>query len=78
VYLSTIVINETDGALATKAVGPETAKVYVGLGHLRVGDEEPDAKNGLGEDVENSVRDDLGVDRHLTGPVGDTPDTVEC
>jgi hypothetical protein len=78
VYLSTIVITETDGALAAEAVGPETAKVNVGLGHLRVGDEEPDTKNRLGEDVENSVRDDLGVDRHPTGAVGDTPDTVEC
>jgi hypothetical protein len=42
-----------------------------------VGDEEPDAENGLGEDVENSVGDNLGVDRHLTGSIGDTPDTVK-
>jgi hypothetical protein len=76
-HLSTIVITETERALAAKSVGPETSKVNVGLGHLRVGNKEPDAKDGLGEDVKNGVSDDFGVDRDLARSVGNTPDTIE-
>jgi hypothetical protein len=76
-HLSTIFITETEGALAAESVSPETPKVNIGLRHLRVGNEEPDAEDGLGEDVKNSVGDNLRVNRDLARSVGNTPDTTK-
>lgn len=76
-HLSTIIITETEGALAAESVGPETSKINIGLRDLRVGNEEPDTEDGFGEDVKNSVSDDLGVDRNLAGSIGNTPDTTK-
>ena len=69
-----VVITNTDGTLAAKAVGPESTKLNVGLWDLGVGNEEPSTKDWLGKDVENSVGDDLLVNVHVAGAVGDTPD----
>lgn len=74
--LSTVVL-KTDGTLATNTVGPEATEVNVGLGHIGVGDEKPDTEDGLGEDVKDSVGNDLGVDRELARAVGNTPDTAK-
>lgn len=41
-----------------------------------MGEEEPGAEDGLGQDVEHGVRDDLLVDVHVAGAVGDAPDAV--
>lgn len=57
-------------------MSPETAKVDVGLGHVHVGEKEPQTEDGLGKHVENGIRDDLGVDRSPTGTVGNTPDAM--
>ena len=54
----------------------EAAKVDVGLGHANVGEEQPGSEDGLGEDVEDSVSNDLLVDIHLAGAISDTPDAV--
>lgn len=71
-----VVIADTDAALGVEAVGPEAANVDVGLLHVHVGEEEPDAEDGLGEDIENSVGNDLGIDRGLARAVGDTPNAA--
>jgi hypothetical protein len=65
--LRSVIVTETDGTLATQDVG---------LGHLRVGEEEPDAENGLGKDIKNGVGDDLTIDGQFTGSVSNTPDTA--
>jgi hypothetical protein len=74
--LRAVIVRETDGTLATQAIGPKASEVNVGIGHLRVGEEEPDAENGLGKDIKNSVGDDLTIDGQYTGSVSDTPDTA--
>ena len=38
-------------------------------------EEQPDAKDGLGKDIKNCVRNDLAVDIDITGAVSNTPDT---
>lgn len=39
-----------------------------------MGEQEPGAENGLGEDVEDGVGDDLLVNVHVAGAVGNAPD----
>jgi hypothetical protein len=56
-------------------VSPVAAELDIGLGDLAVGNEQPEAEDRLGEDIENGVKDDLGVDADLAGTIGDTPDT---
>lgn len=57
-------------------MGPEATKLDVGLWDARVGDEQPNTEDGLGEDVKNSVGQDLAVDRDVAATVSNTPDTV--
>jgi hypothetical protein len=40
-----------------------------------MGEEEPEAKDRLGEDVKNSVRHDLSIETNETATIGNTPDT---
>lgn len=76
VHLSTIiVVTDADGALAAKTLGPESVEVHVGLRHVGVGEEEPQAEDWLGEDVEDGVGNDLGINAGNAGAVGNTPDT---
>ena len=39
-----------------------------------VGEEKPEAKDGLGEDIEDGIGDDFGIETDVAGPVSDTPD----
>lgn len=39
-----------------------------------MGEDEPETKDGLGQDIEDSVGDDLGIDAPLTGTITNTPD----
>ena len=41
-----------------------------------MGKEEPEAKDWLGEDVEDGVGHNLGVDVDVAGSVSDTPDAM--
>ena len=40
-----------------------------------MGEEEPEAEDGLGKNVENSIGDNLSVDVNVAGSVSNTPDT---
>jgi hypothetical protein len=42
-----------------------------------VGEEEPGTEDGLGEDVEDGVGNDLLVNVHVAGAISDTPNTVK-
>jgi len=42
--------------------------------HSVVSEEEPEAEDGLGEDVEDGVRDDLSIDIGNASSIGNTPD----
>ena len=39
-----------------------------------MGKEEPEAENRLGENIENSIGNDLGVNAGNSRSIGDTPD----
>ena len=38
-------------------------------------EQEPESEDRLGENIEDSVRDDLGVNVNVAGSISDTPDT---
>ena len=42
--------------------------------HAVMGGDEPGTEDGLGENIENSVGDDLSIKTDLASTVGDTPD----
>lgn len=42
--------------------------------HAVVGEEEPETKDGLGQDVQNSIGNDLSIDTDHAGTISDTPD----
>jgi len=69
--LSTLVIVDANGAFAVQAMGPEA---FDGSGSaLTVCEQEPETKDGFGQDVEDSVSNDLLVNRHLAAAVTNTP-----
>lgn len=72
-----VIVTDADGALLAEALAPEATELDVGLGDALVGEEEPGAEDGLGEDVEDGVGDDLLVNVHVAGAVGDAPDAGE-
>jgi len=72
-HLSTLVVIKTDGTLTTKTLGPPSIKFNVGLWHAAVGEEEPSTEDWLGEDVKDSIGNDLSVNIDVTGAISDTP-----
>jgi len=46
------------------------------LRHRIVSEQEPEAKDGLGENVKDGVCDDLGIDANVARTIGNTPDTT--
>lgn len=42
-----------------------------------MGEEEPETEDGLGEDVKNSVGNDLGVEANKAATVSNTPDAAD-
>jgi hypothetical protein len=89
-HLSFIVVTNPELALAAEAIGPETferGRAVSSLAmieskgeddlrgrHAVVGEEQPEAEDGLGQDIENSIGDDLSIKADETGTVGNTPD----
>ncbi len=45
-----------------------------------MGEEKPESENGLGENIEDSISDNLGVNVNVAGSISDTPDamTSQC
>jgi hypothetical protein len=70
-----VVVTNADGALVAETLTPEATDLNVGLGDALVGEEEPCTEDGLGEDVKDGVGNDLLVNVHVAGAIGDTPDT---
>lgn len=74
IHLGTlVVVTNADGALVAETLAPEATDLNVGLGDALVGEEEPGTEDGLGEDVEDSVGDDLLINGSVAGAIGDTP-----
>lgn len=74
--LGTVVLTDADSTIAAETVGPEAVELSVALTHVGVDNEEPGTEDGLGENVENGVDNDLSINADLAGTVGNTPDTV--
>jgi len=73
--LRSLIIADADAALASsKALRPPSSHIDVCLGELPVCHEQPEAKDGLGEDIEDGVCDNLGINTRATGTIGNTPD----
>jgi hypothetical protein len=75
-HLRAIIVTKTHGTLTTQSVRPEATEVNVSLGHPGVGHEKPGTEDGLGEDVQNSISDDFSIDRHVSGAISNSPDTM--
>ena len=43
-----------------------------------VSKQQPEAKYGFSEDIENSISNDLSIRAGLLGAVGNAPDTNDC
>jgi len=54
-----VVVADTDVALALESLGPETAKLDVGLGHAHVGEQQPRSEYWLCKHVKDGVADDF-------------------
>lgn len=70
-----LIITNANAALIGQTVSPVPTDLNVRLRDTAVADEEPKAKDGLGEDVKNSISKNLRVDGGLAGTVGEAPDT---
>jgi len=70
-----VVVTNAERTLTAQALGPEPANLDIGLWNARVREQQPGTEDGLSEDVEDGVRDDLLVNVHVAGAVSDTPDT---
>lgn len=70
--LSALVVIEAESTLGGKTVSPEALN---GLSiRLGVCSKEPETENWLGENIENSVGDDLTIDGEDAGSITKTPD----
>lgn len=75
--LRSLVITNSDAALASsEALRPPSSDLDVRLGKLPVRHKQPEAKDRLGEDVEDSVCNNLGIDTRASSAIGNAPDTV--
>lgn len=72
---SLVVVTDAESALLAKTVGPEAFN-RGRAGEVIVGEEEPEAKDRLGKDVENSVCDDLAIHGDVARSISNTPDTA--
>jgi len=43
-----------------------------------VGEEQPEAEDWLGKNIENSIGDNFGIEAKDTGTISDTPDARSC
>jgi hypothetical protein len=76
--LRAVVLAEADGTVTVETVGPEASKLDVTLTQLGVSDQEPGTEDTLGENVQDSISNDLAVNTDLAGTVGKTPNTNRC
>lgn len=75
VRLSTlIIVADADGTLSTSSIGPVATNVGSGIAVLASSGDDPETENSLGEDIEDSVDDDLSADLDLPGATSSTPD----
>ena len=57
-------------------MGPPSVEVDVGLLQGTMAEKQPEPKDWLGQDIEDGVNHDLGVNRRLMRAIDHTPDTI--
>lgn len=73
-----IVITNADGSLFAKSLRPEAADRWLVGTHAVMGEEEPETKDGLSEDIKDSVGNDFLVEIGNTTTIGNAPNTMFC
>ena len=89
-----VIITNTDCAILGHAVSPEafngggagrlsaivvfTRKQASLPGHSIMGEEKPKSEDGLGEDIEDGVGNDLSIDVDVARPISNAPNTKQC
>lgn len=58
-------------------MSPEATKIDVRLWHARVCDEEPEAEDWFGKDIEDGVGDDFAINAEGAGSPSDAPNTAK-
>jgi hypothetical protein len=76
--LRTIILTKTNGTLAVKTVGPEAVELNIALTELGVCDQQPGTEDTLGQNIQDSVGNNLAIDTNLAGAISKTPDTGNC
>jgi len=72
--MTRLVIANSELTLATKAVGPESFERWGSAGHAVVSEEKPETKDWLGENVEDGVANNFGIETNKSATIGNTPD----
>ena len=57
-------------------MSPEAAELNVSLGHVHMGQKEPQAEHGLGQNIEDGIGNNLAVNVDVAGAIGNTPDAA--
>jgi hypothetical protein len=73
--LRAIILTKANGTLAVETVGPEAVELDIALTELGVGDQQPGTEDTLGQNIQDSVRNNLAIDTNLAGAISKTPDT---
>jgi hypothetical protein len=60
--LRAIIVSKAETTLIGESMAPEAAEVDAGLWNPSMGTKEPQAKDRFGENVKDSVGDDLAID----------------
>jgi hypothetical protein len=68
------IVTDTQHTLTLEAMGPEALKSEQVTVELVMSDQKPEAEDGLGQDIENSVADNLAVDGEDAGTITKGPD----
>jgi len=66
-----IILTNSQGTLGVQSVNPEAINR---AGILAVSEQEPEAKDWLGKDVQDGISNDLSINRPPTGTISNTPD----
>jgi len=66
-----IILTNSQRTLSVQSVNPEAIDR---AGILAVGEQEPEAEDWLGKDVQDGIGNDLSINRPPTGTISDTPD----
>lgn len=75
IHFSLGTIANANGTFLGKAIGPETFNGSSGARHLVMRSQQPESEDGLGQNIEDGVADDLSIHVHQAGSITNAPNT---